>query len=629
LNLNKALSGLGLKVKPGVALLTVMGIAYAFVGENYWLFTVAAGMILGISALGLMVVIGWGKEVSLAQAALTGTAAYITGYAYREDGWGLPFMLAMLVATAVVVGLSLVVALGTAKMSGLYIMVLTLGLQFMLEKTVFTSRALTGGISAINIPRPWFFGIDMDDDRNFYLFVFACVGLLIFALGRFRNSVYGRAMMLVGSDRKAAAAAGISPWRYKVLAFAMAGFFAGVAGALTAPLFRNPPLPLTFGAFYSLLYLSIPVVAGFQSLWGVIVVAVVFTVVPVALESAHVSPFILAGVGLLAGILSGPRGVSGALFDFLGLVKRKVAGAPETNEIVLSDAEDLERRRACLETLEAFIPKREETSPALTATGISLAFGGLKALSEVDVTVPTRQFVGLLGPNGAGKSTLFDVMNGLRAPDEGEIRLFGKDVTKSTAWDRATLGMSRTFQANRINGDLSVGENLLIGCTKVMDVSLLGAILRTPKARAEEARAVGAARAVAELLGILEHWDTRAGELNFGAQRRIEIGRSLLNGPRVLLLDEPAAGLDIEECDVLFEVVQRLRADLGLTVILVEHYVKAVLENADLVYVLNQGRLLAVGTPEEIAANPEVRAEYLGAEMSADLSRMSEEHVDA
>ena len=157
--------------------------------------------------------------------------------------------------------------------------------------------------------------------------------------------------------------------------------------------------------------------------------------------------------------------------------------------------------------------------------------------------------------------------------------------------------------------------------------SLVGSILRLPKARAEEARAYRAAWAVAVLLDIDHVWNERAGELDFGSQRRVEIGRSLLAGPRLLLLDEPAAGLDAHESESLFQLVRTLKEDLGLTVLLVEHYVKAVLENADLVYVLNQGKLMASGTPAEIAANPEVQAEYLGS--ASYLPSSTEERVDA
>jgi ABC-type branched-subunit amino acid transport system ATPase component len=265
-----------------------------------------------------------------------------------------------------------------------------------------------------------------------------------------------------------------------------------------------------------------------------------------------------------------------------------------------------------LETLEAYLPPPPEPGDALSARHISVAFGGLQALCDVSITVPARHLVGLIGPNGAGKSTLFDVINGLRMPDGGEVHLFGQAITRTNPWDRAQLGLSRTFQSNRISLELSVLDNLLAGAHQMIPGSLIGTILGLRSARAGERRARQVARAVAELLDLDSAGDEPVGSLDFGSQRRVEIGRSLMSAPKLLLLDEPAAGLDSKEAAHLFALVRRLEADLGLTVLLVEHYVKAVLENCDLVYVLNEGRLIAAGTPAEIAVHPEVRAAYLG-----------------
>lgn len=606
-----------------------VAVAWSFIGANFWVFTVTAGMITGIAALGLLVVVGWAREISLVQAGLTGTAAYLTGYFYRstEGGWGAPYLVSVALAIAVVVALSLVLSLATAKLSGIYIMVLTLGLQFMIERTIFTSRELTGGISAFQTPRPELLGVDLQSDQAFFLFTLVVAAALIAALARLRRSAFGRALLFVGWDRKAAAATGVSPWRYKVFAFAVAGVCAGVAGALLAPLFRSPPLPLTFGAFTSLLYLSVPVVAGFESLLGVVGVAVLYSVVPQAFEELHISPFILAGVGLLVGTLAGPRGLTGAGRDLLdGLMRRrKDASADGVGSDGLVGLHGEERRQA-LDVLEAYIPQRAASEgSALVGTGISLAFGGVQALRDVDITIPSGKLTGLIGPNGAGKSTLLDVLNGLSVPDSGRIQSFAVELTGTPAWERAKAGVSRTFQANRIVPDLTVRENLLMGATKVIRASLVASIMGSRKARAEERRAEEAAWAVAVLLDLRPFWEERAGELDFGAQRRVEIGRTLLSGPRLLLLDEPAAGLDAEEARHLFELVQRLKDDLGLTVVLVEHYVKAVLEYADFIYVLNQGAVLAKGTPETVVADPDVRAAYLG---DADYSskRMGE-HV--
>jgi len=270
-------------------------------------------------------------------------------------------------------------------------------------------------------------------------------------------------------------------------------------------------------------------------------------------------------------------------------------------------------RDLALEVLEAFLPPhRGDSGNALVGKGLSIAFGGVKALQNVNITAPSKTFVGLLGPNGAGKSTCFDVLNGLKTPDSGQILMFGKDVTKTRPWDRAKLGMGRTFQSNRVNLDLTVGDNLVSAAHLTIKGDPLSTILGMPGPRKSEKRAEQAAYAMCILLGIKDHWHDRVSDLDFGRQRRIEIGRSLMCGPAIVLLDEPAAGLDAEDAHALFALMRQLQRDLGLTVIIVEHYVKAVLDNADLVYVLNQGQLLASGTSEEVANDPVVRSEYLG-----------------
>ena len=298
---------------------------------------------------------------------------------------------------------------------------------------------------------------------------------------------------------------------------------------------------------------------------------------------------------------------------------RMVNTSSEGSHMVSEAGLDPERD-AALAVLEDFLPHREDTGNALVGRGLSIAFGGVKALQNVNITAPSKTFVGLLGPNGAGKSTCFDVLNGLKVPDSGQIVMFGKDVTSVRPWDRAKLGMGRTFQSNRINMDLTVGENLLSAAHLAIKGNVLATLLGLPYVAKSEERAEQAAYAMTVLLGIKDYWHERASDLDFGRQRRIEIGRSLMCGPAIVLLDEPAAGLDAVDAHALFALMRQLQKDLGLTVIIVEHYVKAVLANADIVYVLNQGQLMASGTPAEVAADPVVRAEYLGSILDLDDS---------
>jgi ABC-type branched-subunit amino acid transport system ATPase component len=249
---------------------------------------------------------------------------------------------------------------------------------------------------------------------------------------------------------------------------------------------------------------------------------------------------------------------------------------------------------------------------AVSVEDVAVSFGGVRALQGVSMDVAARSFTGLIGPNGAGKSTLFDVINGFTPPARGTVRAFGVDVTKASPWDRAQLGMSRTFQANHVDPDLSIMDNLLAGAYPLIRGGILGGIIGSRTSAHDENRAVSVARAVSRLLDLDRMLNVPCRSLDFGAQRRTEIGRSLMSGPRTLLLDEPSAGLDGVEARELLRVVKRLQTNLGLTVLLVEHYIRTVMENCVFVYTLDQGVIIAAGTPEETAANPAVRAAYLG-----------------
>ena len=275
-----------------------------------------------------------------------------------------------------------------------------------------------------------------------------------------------------------------------------------------------------------------------------------------------------------------------------------------------------ERRAVALEILEDHLPDQVTTGAVLEAAGVSKAFGGLQALSNVSLAVGAAMTTGLIGPNGAGKSTMFDVLNGFTIPDQGVVTAFGKEITQAPPWARAKLGMCRTFQANRIAMNMSVEDNLLIGAHLCLSGGLVRTALRTPKAYASERSARTAAQAVAHLLDLEPYMSVRAGVLDFGSQRRIEIGRSLLGGARILLLDEATAGLDAVEAHGLLALVKQLQIDLGLAVVIIEHHVRSVMNMCDQIYVLDQGKLICAGPPSVVRADPQVREAYLGEERS-------------
>jgi ABC-type branched-subunit amino acid transport system permease subunit len=324
---------------------------------KFWIFLGGAACLLAISALGLSVVVGWAGEVSLASAALVGTSVYLTGYIVRKDGLHLPFLVGLAAGVLVATALHSFAALATAKLSGIYVMVLTLGLQVTIERTVFSVARLTGGSQGVYLSRPSLFGLHFDSDVAFYYLCAAVLAAVVVALTLFRQSRHGRALLLVRTNREAAAAVGISPWRYKILAFAISGALLGLAGAMTAPLYRSPPTLLQYLSFASLFLLAVPVTAGSESLISVIIVAFAFTMLPAGLEEMHLrlSPNVVGGVGLLTGTYIGARGIGGAVLDKLrerrenaALVSAGIGTTvvlpPEGHEPIVIDTVPAERR---------------------------------------------------------------------------------------------------------------------------------------------------------------------------------------------------------------------------------------------------------------------------------------------
>jgi branched-chain amino acid transport system ATP-binding protein len=253
------------------------------------------------------------------------------------------------------------------------------------------------------------------------------------------------------------------------------------------------------------------------------------------------------------------------------------------------------------------------TQTALEVRGISLSFGGLKAVRDFDLSLPRGSLQGLIGPNGAGKTTIFNLLTGVYKPHSGKISLDGRDVTGLKPFQIAAAGMARTFQNIRLFGELSVLDNVRIACHLRTQGTMAGAILRSPWHIGEE-------RAIAErahhLLGIF-HLEARADEqarnLPYGDQRRLEIARALATDPKVLLLDEPAAGMNPQEKRALRGLIDLVRRDFGLTVLLIEHDMGLVMDICERITVLDHGVTIARGTAAEVQADPKVIAAYLGA----------------
>jgi sulfate-transporting ATPase len=525
-----------------------------------------------------------------------------------------PFIVAALVGILATIPVGLVIGLPAVRTRGASLAVITLGFAVALQTAVFNNPDISGGFSGL-IPGPIdILGLDITaifQPRRYavlVLLVFVLVGILAL---RLRRSPAGLRMVAVRGNERAAASLGIGVALTKLRAFVTSAVIAGVGGVLIA--FSNYAVALgnpggRFDPSYSLTAIAESTLGGIGFVSG----TVVGTVSEPGAVVAKALAFLLAGPGLtlvgglllLVTIVTAPSGVVPNMIAAGAGLAGRLPGAARRRERG-------DRQRAERHTREFGGDAVIEAVPAarLAVDGLSVVFGATRALDGVSLVVEPGQVLGVIGPNGAGKTTLVDAITGYSPARSGQVSLDGADITRRAPHVRARMGVVRSFQSLEVFEDLTVRQNLLVAADDRSWLRTLLAGVLPVRARLSD-RALAAVRA----FHLEDRLDVSPGALSFGERRLLAIARALAAAPRVLLLDEPAAGLSALERDELRLLVQMIARDWGIAVLLIEHDVDLVLAVSDRVVALDFGRVIAEGDPEQIRHDPAVIAAYLGSD---------------
>ncbi len=572
--------------------------------------------LFGLLGLSLTVLTGWAGQLSLGQVAFYGLAAAVTA---RLVGNGVPFPAA--VGLAVVLGIAAALALGAPALvvRGLLLGVVTLAFalavqQWLLQQPFFTDLSLR---------RP----AVLRGSGTYYLLCLTVLAAAATAVGHLRRTGAGRRIIAARANPARAASLTVATTPARLLAFGLSGALCGLAGGLFAGLDQQVAAR-QFPVLDSLVVVAVVAVGGFGSVPGTLLGAAFVLGVPAAYSDSLTSIYLVAGLGLLLVLLYLPGGLVSLVYAArdaaLDVVATRRVGptaalavpAPRSARAPLAvPAPRSERARvAGVVAVPAVIRASAAFSapPALVAAGIAVSFGGRRALRGVDLEARPGEVLGLIGSNGAGKSTLLGVLSGFLTPSGGSVTLGGRDVTGAPPHQRAALGLGRVFQDARLFGDLTVTETLQVALEARERSELLPCLLALPPSRVAERRKRVEADEVLGLLGLGRYADLPVSRLSTGTRRVVELGCLVAQQARVLLLDEPTAGLAQREAEAFVPLLLRLRDELGATVVLVEHDIPLVRAVSDRVQCLGAGVTIAVGSAAEVLRDPAVVASYLG-----------------
>jgi branched-chain amino acid transport system permease protein len=571
----------------GFAALSAVAIALVMLVpmQDYTVHILVQTATFAIAVFGLTVVLGLCGQINLAQAAFFGFGAYAVGLGTSDLHMNFWLALAMGAGIALVMGAFL--GMTTLKLGGHYLAMVTISFQQIVTLIMTNWIAVTHGPDGVGkIQRPALF----ESSQAFLglcVFAMALVGYLVWRLPQTR---LGRSMRAVRDNELAAGVAGVDVYKTKVAAFALSAVLGGIGGGLFAGGFAYVS-PDQFSFAESIVFITMTLLGGVASPVGAVIGTALLIVLPESLRFLKSVPGLylaIYGLAIILIIRYMPDGIWGFVQD---RIRRLLPPPPFTGQ-----AADL----VLAPTTAA--ASHGDAPTALSVQGLSKHFGGVKAVDEISFTVKRGEVHALIGPNGSGKTTTLNVLSGIYVSTAGSVRLGGRDVTGMPPHVRTASGLGRTFQNIRLFRSMTALENVVIGAENAGN-----------RAEGGHAALVERARSALAFVGL----EPRANELvtgfSYGHQRLIEIARALAGNPTLLLLDEPAAGLNSTEKLGLQALLERIAAK-GLTILIIDHDMTLVTEVADRITVLNFGRCIADGHASDVLRQPDVIAAYLGSE---------------